>query len=130
MALPAAGLAVALVVADFGVIDAQCPAPGDGQGPRVAHDVDGEAAAARGLAADRAIAELVGIGRVRGDRKPHGAAAARALESDRHGSAPVESRRTLDDAKAVFEELLRAFGTNSPSMAQPHAPPASPSRNT
>jgi len=96
MALAAAHLAVALAAADFGAVDAQRLAPGDEEGSRITHDVDGETAAPRGLAADRAIAELVGIGRVGGDRKPHGAAAARALERDRHGSAPVRMQPMND----------------------------------
>ena len=57
----------------------------DVQRVRRAHQVDRIAAAARGLAADRAVAELVGLRRVRIDGEPHGAAAAGTLEAVRHG---------------------------------------------
>ena len=84
--LPAADLAIIpVIVADHGAVDAQRPAAGNGQGLRHAHDVDGKAAAARGLTADRAIAELVGMRRMRGEPEPHRAAAARTFKCDRHG---------------------------------------------
>ena len=51
---------------------------------RDAREVDGVAAAARGLAADRAVAELVGLRRMRGDGEAHGAAAAGPVETDGH----------------------------------------------
>src|SRR5439155_2456247 len=49
-----------------------------------AHDVDRIPAAARALAADRAIAALVGVGAVAVEGKPDRAAAAGAFETHRH----------------------------------------------
>jgi hypothetical protein len=70
------------------MIDADRSLAFDLQRVRIAHDVDGEAAAARGLAADRAIAELVGIGRVALDAETHRLAAAGTFEQFRHVRLP------------------------------------------
>jgi hypothetical protein len=50
------------IVADAGAIDAQRPPALDLERPGVGTQVDREAAAAGRLAADRAIAKLVGVG--------------------------------------------------------------------
>src|SRR5579872_17788 len=50
------------------------------------HDVNCISAAARALAADRAIAALIGVGRVAVDREADRTAAARAFETHRHSS--------------------------------------------
>src|ERR1700722_11377036 len=81
-ALASGDLAVAVVlVGDLGAEDADGLARIlDLQGRRVGGQLDGVAAAARGLAADRAIAALVGLRRMAERGEMHGAAAAGAFE--------------------------------------------------
>src|ERR1700687_1898904 len=55
---------------------------------KIAHDVDRITAATGALAADRAVAALVGVGGLAGERKLARAAAAVALERYRHGATP------------------------------------------
>ena len=54
------------------------------------HDVDGRAAGARGLAANRAVAPLVGLRRVTLARETHGVAMAGAVELERHDDLPLQ----------------------------------------
>src|SRR4029077_17958499 len=55
---------------------------------KIAHDVDRITAAAGALAADRAVAALVGVGGWAVERELHRAAAARTFETHRHGATP------------------------------------------
>src|SRR3954470_1402131 len=80
MALRLAPLAAPVLVGDLGLVHAQVFEAGHLEGRSVAHEVDGVAPAARRLAADRAIAELVGNRRVALDRERNGAAAAGAAQ--------------------------------------------------
>jgi hypothetical protein len=57
----------------------------DLQRPRVRAEIDGVSAASLLLAADRAVAELVGHGRMAVDGEAHRAAAAGTFKSHRHG---------------------------------------------
>src|SRR4051812_16782441 len=81
MPLRRSGLAV-----DHGVPDADGAAALHLQARRVAHDVDRISAAAGALAANGAIAALIGVGGVAVERETHRAAAARAFKTHRHGS--------------------------------------------
>src|SRR5690348_7829244 len=94
MALGAALLAMPFTVVDHGMVDADCfPAP-DLHRLLIAHDIDGETAAARGLAADRAIAKLIGIGRVAHHAEMNRATAARAFELPGHDLTFFRQRMT------------------------------------
>src|SRR5262249_17530513 len=88
VALAPALLAMTFVVADLGMENPdRLPAPHLHR-PVIAHQVDGEAATARGLAADRAVAELIGIRRVTCDTEVNRAAAARTFKRESHGHLP------------------------------------------
>jgi hypothetical protein len=54
------------------------------QGAMLAHQIDGETTAARRLAADRAVAKLVRLGRMALHREMHGATAAGTFKQFRH----------------------------------------------
>src|SRR5687768_14039396 len=84
MPLRRAGLqpadAVRARLLDLGPVDRQRLAPCDLERAREPAQVDGVAAASGGLAADRAIAELVGLRRVRVHGEAHRTAAAGTRE--------------------------------------------------
>src|SRR5690606_2300517 len=83
--LARAGLAVAAVlVADLGTVDADGAPALHLQAARQRAEIDGIAAAARRLAADAAVAELVGNGRVAVDGECDRSAAAGSFQTHRH----------------------------------------------
>src|SRR5260221_8670186 len=75
VASASACLTDSLVVGDPGSVNPQCPTSRDVQRFGVAHDVDGKTASAGRLAADRAIAKLVRIGRMTKYREANASAA-------------------------------------------------------
>src|ERR1700716_971674 len=90
----------AFLAVDRRVPDADRTAALDLQRVGLAHDVDRITAAAGALAADRAIAALVGVGGVAVEREADRAAAARAFETDRHGIS-FSARVNLPKAAAA-----------------------------
>src|SRR5690606_15139368 len=81
MSLGTAGMAGFALFAHDRVIDADVVLAADPQGTCIAADVDGVAASALRLAADRAVAALVGDGRGAFEREMHGAAMTGSFES-------------------------------------------------
>src|SRR5262252_8982157 len=78
----------AFLAVDHRVPCADRAAPRDLQRGEIAHDVDRVTAAAGALAADRAIAALVGVGGMAVERELDHATAARTFETDRHRAIP------------------------------------------
>src|SRR5580704_15576088 len=78
----------AFLAVDHRVPDADRTSAGDLQAVGDTHDIDRIPAAARALAADRAIAALVGVGAVAVEREFNRATTARAFETHRHGATP------------------------------------------
>src|SRR3954469_3427551 len=112
---------VTLAAATSGAIDARLPLHFQRIG--VAHDVDGIAAPARGLAADRAVAPHVWVGSVRVERKPHRAAMAGSSEphpitiprtqGGHVALVPlIEYAQASAEVRAVYDDIMKTRGVD------------------
>src|SRR3954465_9790711 len=112
---------VTLAAATSGAIDARLPLHLQRIG--LTHDVDGIAAPARGLAADRAVAPHVWVGSVGVERKPHPAATAGpaapppiTIPRTQGGHVAlvplIEYAQASAEVRAVYDDIMKTRGVD------------------